>query len=139
LVVHDPRRHIACTPLRRIAKGETMNHELLLALGHSLALTLAFEISFFYLVGKRNKKDVLLVMMVNILTNPVVVLLYWLAANYTDWNTAIVKIPLELFAILTEGYYYKRRGQSFNRPFLFSFAANAYSFFLGVLLQKFMY
>ena len=112
-----------------------MTRDLLIALVFSLALTLALEIGFFFLTGKRNKKDLLLVVMVNVLTNPVVVLLYWLAALYTTWNTTIVKIPLELFAFLTEGFYFRKYGQSFKRPFLFSLAANAFSFLLGILLQ----
>ena len=115
-----------------------MNRELLIALAVSLTLTLVLEIGFYLLVGKRNKKDLLLVLLVNILTNPVVVLLYWLAFLYTDWNTTIVIIPLEVFAILVEGYYYKKYGQSFKRPFVFSLAANTFSFSVGVFLQRVM-
>ena len=113
-----------------------MHIELLTALATSLALTLVFEVAFFFIVGKRDKKDLLLVIMVNVLTNPVVVLLYWLSFLYTDWNQTVVKIPLEVFAVLTEGFYFKKYGQTFKRPFLFSLAANAFSFFLGVLLQQ---
>ena len=113
-----------------------MYRDLLIALAFSLALTLVLEIGFFFLAGKRNKRDLLLVVMVNVLTNPVVVLLYWLAALYTGWNTTIVKIPLEIFAVLTEGFYFRKYGQSFKRPFLFSLAANMFSFWAGVLLQQ---
>jgi len=74
-------------------------------------------------------------MMVNVLTNPAVVLLYWLAFYYTSWNTTLVMIVLELVAILIEGWYYKRYGQDFKRPFLFAVAANAVSFTAGLLLQ----
>ena len=115
-----------------------MNGELLAAHAVSLALTLVLEIGFFFIIGKRNKKDLLLVVLVNILTNPVVVLLYWLVVLYTDWNTTIIKIPLEAFAILTEWYYYKNYGQGFKRPFMFSFAANMFSFLIGVLVQLFI-
>lgn len=113
-----------------------MNREMLVALAISLVSTLVLEIGFFFIVGKRNKKDLLLVVLVNVLTNPVVVLLYWLAVLYTDWNKTIVKIPLELFAILTEGYYYMKYGQSFKRPFIFSLAANAFSLSISILLQQ---
>jgi len=115
-----------------------MSGALLFSLGLSLALTIGFEAGFFLLIGKRNKKDLLLLLLVNILTNPIVVLLYWLAASFTDWNIYIVLIPLELFAVVTEGYYYKKYGQSFRRPFLFSLAANAFSFGIGWLLQAFL-
>jgi len=115
-----------------------MSGELLFSLGLSLMLTIGFEAGLFLLIGKRNKKDLLLLLLVNILTNPVVVLSYWLVALYTDWNLYIVLIPLELFAVLTEGYYYKKYGQSFKHPFLFSLAANAFSFGTGQLLQAFL-
>ena len=107
------------------------------ALVVSLVLTILFETGFFLLVGKRDKKDLLLVVLVNVLTNPVVVLSYWLAFLYTDWNLTAVKVPLELFAVLTEGYCYKKYGRDFGRPYLFSVAANAFSYGAGVLLQKF--
>ena len=112
----------------------------------SLALTITLEIVFFLLTNKRNKKDLLLLILVNVLTNPIVVLFFWLVTLYTDWNTYlnthldtnIILIPLELFAVLTEGYYYKKYGCDFRRPYLFSFAANMFSFWSGVLIQQFV-
>jgi hypothetical protein len=115
-----------------------MSGKLINSLIISLVLTVALETSFFLIIGKRNKKDLLLVVMVNIITNPVVVLLYWLAALYTDWNGAIIKVPLELFAVLAEGYYYKKNGNDFKRPYLFSTAANMFSYWTGVLIQLFI-
>lgn len=115
-----------------------MSREILVALAFSLVMTIVFETGFFFITGKRNKKDLLLVILVNVLTNPIVVLIYWIIAIYTDWNTTIVKIPLELFAVVTEGLYFKKYGQSFKRPFLFSLAANAFSFSLGLILQLFI-
>ena len=117
-----------------------MNTQLLLSLAISLVLTLVFETAFFLVTGilgtvKRNKKDLLLVIMVNVLTNPVVVLLYWLSALYTNWNRTLVKIPLEIFAVLTEWLYYRKYAQTIKKPFLFSLAANAFSFTAGLLLQ----
>jgi len=111
-------------------------NSLLTALAISLGLTLIFEVGFFLLTGKRNKKDILLVILVNTLTNPIVVLLYWVAYFNTNWNTAVIKVPLELFAILTEGFIYMKCAQSIKRPFIFSLTANAFSFTLGILIQQ---
>ena len=112
-----------------------MNYrELFIALTVSLCLTIILELCFFIFVGKRNKKDGILVVLVNILTNPLVVLLYWTAVFYTNWNSGMVKIPLELFAVLIEGYCYKRFGCNFRRPFIFSAGANLFSFGIGVLI-----
>ena len=109
-------------------------HALLL----SLLLTVILETGFFLLTGKKDKKDLLLVVLVNILTNPAVVLLYYITVTYTNWNPTVIKIPLELFAVITEGYYYKKYGRSFRRPYLFSIAANMFSFWIGVIIQMFM-
>ena len=114
------------------------NTALLTALAISLCLTLLFEVGFFLIIGKRNKKDLLLVILVNTLTNPLVVLIYWIAYHNTNWNTAIIKVPLEVFAVLTEGYIYKKYAQTIKRPFVFSLAANTISFTLGLLIQQIM-
>jgi len=112
-----------------------MIQALLTALTISLMLTLVLEAGFFLLTGKRDKKDLLLVLLVNVLTNPVVVLSYWLVLLLTEWNAIIAFIPLELFAVLVEGYYYKKYGRDFKHPYLFSLTANMLSFWMGVLIQ----
>ena len=115
-----------------------MERALLISLAVSLAMTIVLETGFFLLTGKRNKKDLLLVVLVNVLTNPVVVLSYLLLMLYTGLNTVIILIPLEIFAVLTEGYYYKKYGRTFKRPYLFSIAANMFSFWTGVVIQQFI-
>jgi len=115
-----------------------MDGELIPALAISLLATIILEFSFFLLTGKRDKKDLLLVLLVNVLTNPAVVLLYWLSALYTVLPDAPVKLILEVSAILLEGYYYSRYGREFRRPYLFSAAANGFSFGVGALIQLFM-
>ena len=112
-----------------------MNQVIIVSLITSLALTIALEVGFFLLTGKRDKKDMLLVILVNVVTNPVVVLLYWLASLYTNWNLVLVIIPLEIFAILVEGYCYNKYGRGFKRPYIFSAAANMFSYWMGVLIQ----
>ena len=105
------------------------------ALAVSLSLTIALELALIFILGIRDKKDLLLVVLVNIITNPLVMLLYWLAVSYTSWHQVIIKAPLELFAIVTEGYYYKKYGQGFKRPYTFAVAANIFSFGIGELLK----
>ena len=102
----------------------------------SFALTLVLETGIFliYKRGKFLKKDLLLVVLVNIITNPIVVLAYWLVMLYTGWNIVIVIILLETFAVLTEGYCYKKYGHDFKHPYLFSFVANTFSFGIGMLI-----
>ena len=115
-----------------------MNGVILASLAISLILTLALETGFFFIAGKRNIKDLLLLVMVNIITNPAVVLIYWLMIMYTDLHRAAIIVPLELFAVFIEGRYYKKYGHDFKHPYLFSIAANAFSFGSGVIIQQFI-
>jgi len=115
-----------------------MNGALLSSLAISLVLTLAFEAGFFFLAGKRNKKDLLLLVLVNTITNPLVVLCHWLALVSAQLNAALLLVPLEIFAVVAEGALYRRFGEDFKRPYLFSLSANSFSFALGMLLQSVM-
>lgn len=105
------------------------------ALGISLSLTIALEFLFAVLVGIRNKKDLLLLILVNILTNPPTVLIYYLLAFYTSWNKWLIQIPLEILVIFVEATYYKSYGKEFRRPFLFSLLANMFSYGIGIILN----
>ncbi|MCL1846761.1 MAG: hypothetical protein FWF91_02195 [Coriobacteriia bacterium] len=112
-----------------------MSQVLLTSLALSLLATLALEAGFFWLTGKRNKRDLLLLLLANLVTNPAVVLLLYLTQWFTTLNYIAVTVVLEFSAVFIEGWYYKNYGQEFKRPFLFSLAANAFSFGIGLLLQ----
>ena len=119
-----------------------MSKDIMLSLAISLALTLVLEVAFFLVVrsikGKLDKKDLLLVVLVNILTNPALVLIFRLTVLYTDANYVIhIIILLEIIATLTEGYIYKKHGDYFKLPYVFSIAANIFSFGSGLVLQYF--
>lgn len=116
-----------------------MSKDILTSLALSLILTLVLESSFFLIVrratNKYNKKDLLLLIMANIITNPVVVLSYWLAILYTDFGRVTILLPLEVAAMLTEGYIYNKYGRMFRHPYIFSAIANAFSVGIGMLIQ----
>lgn len=103
---------------------------LLWRLSVSLLLTLALECPLAYILGKR-RMDLALVALVNILTNPIVVLSVSLLTAYTSLPKPVFIIALEGLAILTEGFCYWRCGRNFVRPFLFSLCVNAFSYLCG--------
>ena len=109
--------------------------ELLYSLGMSLLLTLVLELGTGYLYGIREKKDIVLLTLVNILTNPLVVLSYYLVVHYSNMNRIAIVIVLEVMAIITEGYYYRTYGKTFTHPMLFALCANIFSFSIGQLLN----
>ena len=102
----------------------------------SLGLTLLLEIPAAFILGLRRKEDILLVSLVNVLTNPVVVLICNLFLLFTasppPW---FLILTLEVFAVLTEGFIYQK-GLSFRRihPFIVSLILNGISYFGGLLL-----
>ncbi len=104
---------------------------LLLALVRSLALTLIFEGIFGLIWGVKGRRDWKLLLLVNVVTNPIVVLLYYCVSSRVLF-TAV----LEITAVLAEWLAYRRWGGKSLRPaFLFALCANVFSFFIGVLLN----
>lgn len=109
---------------------------MLRSLALSLGLTLLIEIPAALILGLRRKEDILLVGLVNILTNPIVVLIlnlfFLFTASPPPW---FLILPLEVFAVLTEGFIYQK-GLSYRRihPFLLSLILNGISYFGGLLL-----
>ena len=101
----------------------------------SLGLTEALELCFAYIFKIRNKSDLLLVITVNIITNPPVVLLSYLLNSRTEVPQLLTVSVLEAAAILTEGLYYRHYAQAIRRPFLFSLGANAFSYLTGLIIN----
>lgn len=98
---------------------------LLLSLGVSLGATLLIEWGLAWLFKIRGR-GLAIVTAVNLLTNPVVVLI---------WNFyPALLLPMELGAVLVEGCCYRLFPQDFKKPFLFSLLCNLTSFLIGGLL-----
>ena len=103
---------------------------LLPALGISLALTLLFEGLFALIWGVRGKRDRRLLLLVNVVTNPIVVTLHYCVSS-APLFTAV----LEVSAVLAEWLAYRKWGHTTHPAFLFSLCANCFSYFTGVLLN----
>ena len=96
----------------------------------SLGLTLAIELAVCMVLGMRTGRQILLVILVNILTNPAAVLLCWLG---------IPQIPIEIAVVAVEvGIYYcfsKEERWNITHPVLLSAALNILSYSAGLLIQ----
>lgn len=100
------------------------------SLGISLLLTLLIEVPLVY----GFKIPVKLGVLVNILTNPIVVLCYhWGLYFFQDFPYHLILLVafLELFAVFLEAYFYK---ESHPHPFYCSLLFNSISFSIGLLL-----
>lgn len=108
---------------------------MLTTLAISLALTLALEEAFALVWGLRGRRELGTVALVNLLTNPPVVLLYHTAVGLLGWNALAVTAALETAAVLVEWRYYRLCSQQLRRPLLFALLANAFSYGAGRVIN----
>lgn len=107
--------------------------------GWSLAITLAVELAVAFLLGVRTGKGMLLVALVNLLTNPPAVLCNWLCMLYlADYRRIPVQLVIEAAVVTAEALIYcsfaRDRVWPVRRPVLLSLTANGCSWLLGLLL-----
>ena len=105
-----------------------------------LSSTIVIELIMSLLLGMRNKKDILNVILVNIMTNPLVVSILMYITYNRLFNTTISIIILEILVILTEGFAYKKV-LTFDKinPYVLSLILNISSYFIGGLLNNIIY
>lgn len=105
-----------------------------------LSSTIVIELIMSLLLGIRNKKDILNVILVNIMTNPLVVSILMYITYNRLFNTTISIIILEILVILTEGFTYKKI-LTFDKinPYVLSLILNISSYFIGELLNNIIY
>ena len=105
-----------------------------------LSSTIVIELIMSLLLGMRNKKDILNVILVNIMTNPLVVSILMYITYNRLFNTTISIIILEILVVLTEGFTYKKV-LTFDKinPYVLSLILNISSYFIGELLNNIIY
>lgn len=101
----------------------------------SLGLTELLELGFAAVVGLRRRKDLILIALVNVITNPAVVLINSLLAREALLPQPLIVVLLETGAVLIEGVYYRHYAECIKRPFLFAFGANVFSYLTGLLIS----
>lgn len=109
---------------------------LLPGLAISLLMTLVLELAYALAWGIRDLHDLILTGLVNVLTNPVVVFIY-----YYVWfrkppvRQGAVTLVTEILAVVTEALLYKKFARTIRRPWLFALSANAFSYGVGELIN----
>lgn len=102
----------------------------------SLGITLALELLFAGLWGIRERRDWILVVLGNVLTNPIVVFVYYyVRIRHSPLNYGWITIGLEVYAVCAEALLYQKYGRDIQRPWLFSLSANAFSYAVGELIN----
>lgn len=113
-----------------------MLSDLPLILVRSLTITLAIETAAAALLGVRSMRGILIVALVNVLTNPLLVLCTFLA-QYVTVRTVycVILFFFEAAAVLAEGLIYRRTVRTKLHPLLLSLILNACSFGAGVAVN----
>ena len=111
-----------------------------LIMARCLILTIVIELIFAIILGIRDKKDILNVILVQVLTNPIVVTvpyLIYIEFGYIPYKVSIY--ILEVLAVLIEGFVYSKtlKYKKIN-PYLLSFLLNLFSYSLGLVINKFL-
>ena len=113
-----------------------MTAELIYSMGTALLLTIVIEGIFGLAFGVRSVRGQLIMLLANLLTNPLVNAVHGFCAYGLGLHGAamsVIILALEAGAFAAEGYVYSIR-TDIKRPFLFSFGANAFSYTTGVLI-----
>lgn len=109
--------------------------------GISLIVTIIIEGAIAFFFGLRSKKSLLLVLLVNILTNPPAVLFHWLGRLYLQTVPGLwLQVTIEIAVIITEAVIYHSFARSphwrIRHPVLLSIFANMCSWIAGILLSN---
>ena len=102
--------------------------------------TLLIEVTLALALGVRGWDDIEKVILINILTNPVLVTILFLLNRMRVDVKAIffIQLGLEVVVVILEGMYYKRKLQKERmNPFLLSMVLNAVSYGAGLALSLF--
>lgn len=106
-----------------------------------LILTVLIECGLAFLFGIRKKSDMLPVLLINVVTNPIVVVSSALVNFYLGSQaTTVFKIIIEITVFLVEGLtYFKLLDFKKINPFLLSLLLNMASYFSGVIINSIIY
>lgn len=108
--------------------------------GVSLAVTIVAELAVVFIFGLRSLKALCLVILVNVLTNPPAVLLYWLGRQYLpDIPWLIQQLAIEAAVVAAETYIFcsfaKLPRWRIKNPAVLAAAANIGSWLFGLLVM----
>lgn len=105
----------------------------------NLLIVLVTEIAVSISFGAKTAKQLVIVALVNIITNPAVVLTALCLTIYLNQWRNIGIVILEIFAVITEGFIFSKF-KTFGRknPYLISMVMNMVSFMTGELIKLFL-
>ena len=110
--------------------------------GISMLLTLLLEHAVIFLLREGTRKNIVLLLLVNVLTNPAAVFLALLGNMFGGVGGELwFQIPIEIVVVVVEaGIYWifsKEKEWKIHHPILLAVVANMVSWLSGVVIQGF--
>lgn len=102
-----------------------------------LLCTIIIELIVGIILGIRNKQDIIIIILVNIMTNPLVTSIStYFNIEYNNTSRIISLIILELLAFISEGFVYKKT-LTYKKvnPYIISLILNICSYTLGLIIM----
>ena len=112
--------------------------EILKIFAVSLGLTLVIELMLAFVFRVRSKRGLLIVLLANVLTNPVAVFLCMASGLSPGRGYYLFQLGVEAAVVLAEGFIYSRFREDLRaavKPFLLSLILNACSYGAGLILN----
>lgn len=105
----------------------------LLIMGRCLLLTIVIEVIIGLILKIRNKKDIVMIILINVITNPIAVFIYSRIIN--DELRTIILLIIEIIVVLVEGTFY-RKVLNYKKipPYLLSSILNLCSYLIGTII-----
>ena len=110
---------------------------LLLTMAYCLGLTILLETGFALFVGIRGRKNLLTVILTQVITNPCAVLGMLWCGTHLSCHYALYELPIEALVVLVEWLIYRKYLNSLNRPFAYALASNYFSYSFGIVIGYF--
>lgn len=109
-------------------------------MAYCLACTVAIEAGAAYVLGKRNLREQAVILLVNIMTNPLLVSVGFcilLFKGRTAYFAALA--AMEAAVVFAEGLVYKKTLLTEDRPYMLSLVLNLSSFALGQVINRIVF
>ncbi len=104
----------------------------------SFGATLVLEALIMVLMGEHSKRNFLLLLLINILTNPMAVYLSYVGKILIDIPEILIQLPIEIGVILVEAWLYvwfsKDEKWTIKRPIFLGISANVFSWSIGLMM-----
>ena len=111
---------------------------IIISIINSFILTLVIEYIIIKFIFVR-RKIFTLVLLVNMLTNPLVVYIYNIMSLYSFAYKDVILMFLELLVVIVEGYVYKYLLETYwEKALIVSFISNILSYLIGALLNLYI-